>query len=237
VRLMLTQRQLELLKFIHKYSGLHHVSPNYDEMKEHLNLKSKSAIHSLVSALVSKGYLERLPNQARALRIVRFPEVTSLDGQQTFRGDNVLEGGKVSDTLNIKNNSQVRISFHGHIAAGMPLTVFENPEETIEIPDSFVMTSDKDNYFALRIVGQSMIEAGILDGDVVIMLKTSKVVSGDIVAALIDSDEVTLKRLRVLDSESDKVCLEAANRDFVDQVYHSSRVMIIGKLAHLIRKY
>ena len=234
---MLTQRQLELLKFIQQYSALHHVSPSYDEMRKHLNLKSKSAVHALISSLVSKGYLERLPNQARALKIVKFTEISSVQNQQTFRGDNVLEGGKINETLNIKNENLVSVSFHGDIAAGMPLTVFENPDETIEIPDSFFVAGNKENYFALRIVGQSMIEAGILDGDIVIMLKTNKVTCGDIVAALVDSDEVTLKRLRVLESESDKVCLEAANRDFVDQVYHSSRVVIIGKLAHLVRKY
>jgi repressor LexA len=237
---MITQRQLQLLQFIEQHIKINYISPSYDEMKEALGLNSKSAVHSLVTALESKEYIRRLPNRARGIELIKAAPVPHFQETEVqMRGDNVLDGGSVSETLNVSTHeSSVELPFHGNIAAGMPLNVFENPGEVIDVPASFLSAHRAiTDYFALKIVGYSMIEAGILDGDVVIMLKTNQVVSGDIVAALIDGDEVTLKRLVTDDHDPESICLEAANRDFIDQRYHVSRVEIIGKLAQLVRKY
>ncbi len=232
---MLTPKQLTLLQFMSKYLAQNGVIPSYDEMRLALGLKSKSGIAALIQELERKGYVRKVVNKARALEILKFPEETN--APKEYVGDNVLEGGDVSHMLGIdaRQPSSAYITVHGNIAAGLPLEVFERGDEKIELPQSLLGGSRSvEDYFALRIVGSSMVEAGIIDGDIVVLLKTNTAKPGEIVAALIDHDEVTLKRFHV---HQENIVLEPANKDFIPQEYAIERVKILGRLAHLIRKY
>jgi repressor LexA len=231
---MLTPQQHKLLKFIDSFQKQNGIVPSYEEMKQALGLKSKSGIAGLMHALEQKGYVRRIANRARALEVIKMVPLAHDQKNLKYSGDNVSEGGDVREILNEKG-AVVEIPFYGHIAAGLPLHVFEQEGEKLEIPASLVSESHSINdYFALKIVGNSMIEAGIIDGDIVILLKSNKANSGDIVAALIDHDEVTLKRFHLM---HESIILEPANKDFIPQEYAPERVKIIGRLAHLIRKY
>ena len=234
---MLTKKQYQLFDFIKTYQDRTGVAPSYEEMKEALNLKSKSGVAAYIQALIEKNYIRKLTNKARAIEILKGTEAFHKEETRRFSGDNVMTGGTLSEAFSSgRGDGSVQIALHGSIAAGLPLEVFESIEETVEIPEALLNPArPSHDYFALKIVGLSMIEAGILDGDVVILEKTYKVASGDIIAALVDSEEVTLKKIYF--NSEDRVTLAPANRDFVAQEYAADRINIIGKLAGLLRNY
>lgn len=229
---MLTPQQLKLLKFIESFHAERGVIPSYEEMKTALGLKSKSGIAGLIQALENKRYIRRLANKARALEILK--PTLEVQPPARYTGDNVLDGGSVQDFLG-PQAAPASIPLCGDIAAGLPLHVFEQEGERVDLPKSLLSVGrTAHDYFALRVVGNSMIEAGIMDGDIVVLLKTNQAKTGDVVAALIDHDEVTLKRFHLM---PESIILEPANKDFMPQEYTQDRVQIMGRLAHLIRKY
>lgn len=232
---MLTKKQYKLLQFLDTYSRKHGAGPSYDEMREALELKSKSGIHSLINALVERGFCRRLENRARAVEIIKTPANQLRD----FTGDNVQSA---ADTMGYYDDhvSQpiVSLPLYGSIAAGLPIEAFQNEDEKVDVPAYLLgpsaAQSSKD-FFALRISGDSMKEAGILNGDIVILRRCVFAPEGTIVAALIDSAEVTLKRVSYKSAE--EVVLEPANRDHVSQSYDAGRVKIQGRLINLMRRY
>lgn len=217
---MLTKKQRELLILIHTRMKKGEVAPSFDEMRMELGLKSKSGIHRLITALVERGYLERLPNRARALEIKKLPE-----GYADPNDDdgNVVQ---IPTTSNI-----IEIPLYGRIAAGSPIEAIRDENGTVEIPPMMITQGD---HYALEVDGNSMIKAGINDGDTVIIKKTDQVRDGDIVVALVDGEEVTLKRLK---RDGSKIILIPENDEYSDQTYHAEQVQIQGKLASLLRTY
>ena len=241
---MLTRKQYELLIFIHQRIKESGIPPSFDEMRDALDLKSKSGIHRLVNALEERGYLRRLPNRARALEVVRLPESTpqSLASAQRSRGfqPSVIEGSQggsspMSASLGTPevadNDDVVEIPVMGRIAAGVPISAIETQSHSIQIPAEMISGGE---HFALEVRGDSMIEAGILDGDTVLIRRTSSAETGDIVVALIDDEEATLKRLR---RKGNSIALEAANPAYETRIFGPGRVRIQGKLAGLYRRY
>jgi repressor LexA len=232
---MLTRKQHELLRFIHDRLREDGVPPSFDEMKEALDLKSKSGIHRLIMALEERGFIRRLPNRARAIEVVRMPE-QSVPGQAP-RGrfsPNVIEGnlGKLRPKgLGDEANQNVSIPVMGRIAAGTPISAIQSRSHTISLPPDMLSTGE---HYALEVRGDSMIEAGILDGDTVVLRKQDNADNGDIIVALIDDEEATLKRLR---RRGSSIALEAANPAFETRVLGPDRVRIQGKLVSLLRKY
>ncbi len=224
---MLTTKQKELLLFIHERIKADGVSPSFDEMKEALNLASKSGIHRLIVALEERGFIRRLANRARALEVLKMPDSATPAapprGRQTFRPSVVgsKTPGMGRDTIPVL----------GRIAAGVPITAIQNEVDRVTPPEEY---ADSDAHYALEVKGDSMIEAGILDGDIVILRRTDSANSGDIVVALIDDEEATLKRLR---KKGDSVALEAANPAYETRIFGPDRVRVQGQLVALIRKY
>ncbi len=224
---MLTTKQKELLLFIHERIKADGVSPSFDEMKEALNLASKSGIHRLIVALEERGFIRRLANRARALEVLKMPDSATPAapprGRQTFRpsvvGSRPPEMGRNT------------IPVLGRIAAGVPITAIQNEVDRVTPPEEY---ADSDAHYALEVKGDSMIEAGILDGDIVILRRTDSANSGDIVVALIDDEEATLKRLR---KKGESVALEAANPAYETRIFGPDRVRVQGQLVALIRKY
>lgn len=217
---MLTKKQKELLLFIHDRMQEGEIAPSFDEMREALGLKSKSGIHRLITGLVERGYLERLPNRARALEVKRLPEGSS---------------GK-STTPSVKQTAMMAANMHsipmyGRIAAGSPIEAIRDENGTLDVPPTIIGNGD---HYALEVDGDSMINAGINNGDIVIIKKTDNVRDGDIVVALVDGEEVTLKRLK---RDKGKVILIPENDDYRDQVYNPDQVVIQGKLTSLMRTY
>lgn len=229
---MLTAKQKQLLLFIHKRIKETGVSPSFDEMKEALNLASKSGIHRLITALEERGFIRRLAHRARALEVLKLPESATPtappDGRQVFRPS--IVGGDVND-IGTPANAPFSIPVLGRIAAGVPIEAIQHEVDRVSAPMGL---PQGDNHFALEVVGESMIEAGILDGDVVILKRTDTAASGDIVVALIDEEEATLKRLR---KKGNSVALEAANPAFETRIFGPGRVRVQGKLVALIRRY
>lgn len=227
---MLTAKQKELLLFIHQRIKETGVSPSYDEMKDALNLASKSGIHRLITALEERGFIRRLAHRARALEVVKLPESAAPAapprGRQAFRPSLVGAGRDVG-----ARPAPSSLPVLGRIAAGVPIEAIQNEVSRIEAPEDL---SDEENYFALQVEGESMIEAGIHDGDLIILRRTDTATSNDIVVALIDETEATLKRLR---KRGDSVALEAANPAFETRIFGPDRVRIQGKLVALIRRY
>jgi repressor LexA len=226
---MLTKKQRELLLFINDRIKETGVSPSFDEMKEALDLASKSGIHRLITALEERGFLRRLAHRARALEVLKLPEsaVPQGSGRAPFRPSVVSEGRPA-------RGSAVRPSFipvMGRIAAGTAIEAIEHETHKVAAPDE---DFDPDTHFALEVSGESMINAGILDGDTVILKKTDHAVSGDIVVALINEETATLKRFR---KKGGSIALEAANPAFGTQIFGPDRVRIQGKLVALVRKY
>ena len=215
---MLTQKQKDLLILIHERMQNGDVAPSFDEMREELGLKSKSGIHRLITALVERGYLERLPNRARALEVKRLPE--GYDGSD-----------KASASQVIAANAMDSIPLYGRISAGSPIEAIRDENGSVELPPMMLGSGE---HYALEVDGDSMIKAGINDGDTVIIKKADQANDGDIVVALVDGEEVTLKRLRRQDG---KVILVPENDDYEDQVYSPDQVQIQGKLASLMRTY
>jgi repressor LexA len=216
---MLTKKQKELLLLIHEKMQEGEIAPSFDEMREALGLKSKSGIHRLITALVERGYLERLPNRARALEVKRLPE-----------GYNASEG-QASTASDVAANQLDSVPLYGRISAGSPIEAIRDENGSVELPPMMLGNGE---HYALEVDGDSMIKAGINDGDTVIIKKTNQANDGDIIVALVDGEEVTLKRLK---RKNGKVILVPENDDYKDQVYSPEQVIIQGKLSSLLRTY
>jgi repressor LexA len=235
-REMLTRKQSELLRFIHERLKETGVPPSFDEMKDALDLRSKSGIHRLIMALEERGFIRRLPNRARALEVLRMPESSTPAGSRPGRASfGVIEGnlGKsrpVSSDATDYNQS-IAIPVMGRIAAGTPISALQTRSHSIALPPDLLSSGD---HYALEVRGDSMIEAGILDGDTVVIKKQDTAESGDIVVALIDDEEATLKRLR---KRGASIALEPANSAYETRIFGPDRVNIQGKLVSLVRKY
>lgn len=231
---MLTRKQIELLKFIHERLQENGVPPSFDEMKEALNLRSKSGIHRLILALEERGFIRRLPNRARALEVLRLPETrVPQPGRQRF-SPSVIEGdlGKVrAPSAEAEAARSIAIPVMGRIAAGTPISAIQSRSHTVDLSPDFLSHGE---HFALEVRGDSMIEAGIFDGDLVVIRKQESADSGDIVVALIDDEEATLKRLR---RKGASVALEAANPNYETRIFGPDRVRVQGKLVSLVRRY
>ena len=203
---MLTLKQKELLDFIIDYFSSKNIYPTFDEMRNFLNIKSKSGVHKLLSSLEDKGIIERLPHKARAL--------------------------KLKKVIDFPKANERNLPFLGRIAAGNPIEAITGSFEQISVPNYLI--NNKDEHFTLEVTGDSMIEAGIYDGDIVVIRKMEVANSGDIVVALIDQNEVTLKRFR---SFKNSIALEPANKNYKIRIFGEDRVKIQGKLVGLIRKF
>ena len=236
---MLTKKQSDLLRFIHERLKESGVPPSFDEMKDALDLRSKSGIHRLILALEERGFIRRLPNRARALEVLRLPESATPRSAGARGGKfapSVIEGnlGRVrplNERFDDESDQQVAIPVMGRIAAGTPISAIQNRSHTINLPPDLLMSGE---HFALEVRGDSMIEAGILDGDTVVIKKQDNADTGDIVVALIDEEEATLKRLR---KRGASIALEAANPAYETRIFGPDRVRIQGKLVSLLRKY
>ena len=225
---MLTAKQKELLLYIHERIKETGVSPSFDEMKEALDLASKSGIHRLITALEERGFLRRLPHRARALEVLKMPDSAATaappKGRQSFRPSVVGEGRS-------NGASAAGIPILGQIAAGVPIEAIQSEVGRITPPEDLLGSGD---HFALEVKGDSMIQAGILDGDVVIIKRSETADSGDIVVALVDNEEATLKRLR---KRGNSIALEAANPAYETRIFGPDRVRVQGKLVAMIRRY
>ncbi|HZW15180.1 MAG TPA: transcriptional repressor LexA [Brevundimonas sp.] len=227
---MLTRKQHELLMFIHERIKETGVSPSFDEMKEALDLASKSGIHRLITALEERGFLRRLPHRARALEVVKLPEqATASRGRQPFRPD-VIEGGGRPFAAEPANDTR-ELSVMGKIAAGTPIAAIEHEQARYPVPETMLGAGE---HYMLEIEGDSMIEAGILNGDLVIIKSSDTATSGDIVVALVEGEEATLKRLR---RKGGSIALEPANRNYETRIFGPDQVEVQGKLVGLIRRY
>ena len=225
---MLTKKQKNLLVFINKEIRSSGVSPSYEEMKNYLNLKSKSGIHRLISALEERGFIRRLPHKARALEVLKLPETASANDIYNSFSPSVIKGGLDENNSTTEDNE---IPILGKIAAGSPVEAIQNEISRIPLP---VSLNKNDNFFGLKIQGDSMIEAGINDGDTVIIKKTDKADNGQIVVALIDDYEAMLKRIRV---KGKTVALESANKNYETKIFGPDRVKVQGVLVSLYRNF
>ena len=216
---MLTAKQHELLMFIHDRLGRTGVSPSFDEMREALELKSKSGVHRLISALEERKFIRRLPNRARALEIVKMPEVNVTAAAAAPRA-----------AAPIPANDTIEIPLHGRIAAGTPIEALQGTE-AFAVPAALLGPGE---HYALEVSGDSMVEEGILDGDFALIRKVDTARDGEIVVALIDDTEATLKTFR---HEGSMIRLDPANRQYEPQRYRPEQVQIQGRLAGLIRRY
>ena len=225
---MLTKKQKNLLLFINKKLRSSGVSPSYEEMKQSLNLKSKSGIHRLISALEERGFIKRLAHKARALEVIKLPETASANDIYNSFSPSVIKGGL--DETN-SNNNESEIPVLGNIAAGTPIEAIQNEVTRIPLPSNIEKNGE---YFGLKVNGDSMIEAGINDGDTVIIKKTDTAENGKIVVALIDNHEAMLKRLR---RKGKTVALESANRNYETKIFGPDRVKVQGVLVSLYRNF
>ena len=225
---MLTKKQKNLLLFINKKLRSSGVSPSYEEMKLSLNLKSKSGIHRLISALEERGFIRRLPHKARALEVIKLPETASANDIYNSFSPSVIKGGLDENTSNVKSSE---ISVLGKIAAGTPVEAIQNEVARIPLPANIEKNGE---YFGLKVQGDSMIEAGINEGDTVIVKKTNTADNGKIVVALIDDHEAMLKRIR---RKGKTVALESANRNYETKIFGPDRVKVQGVLVSLYRNF
>ncbi len=242
---MLTKKQHELLLFINKRLGDSGVCPSFDEMKEALGLKSKSGVHRLITGLEERGFIRRLAHRARALEVARLPEnlssvstpaATAREGSagrsgfapNVIRGDfgNALPGASVAQPA-----ETIQLPLYGRIAAGTPIEALRDNSQRIDIPATML---GRGEHYALEVDGDSMINAGILDGDTVVIERCETAENGAIVVALIDNNEVTLKRLR---RKGDSIALEPANPAYETRIFGPDRVKLQGRLAGLLRRY
>jgi repressor LexA len=233
---MLTRKQSELLRFIHERLKESGVPPSFEEMKDALDLRSKSGIHRLILALEERGFIRRLANRARALEVLRMPESTTpASGRGKKFSPSVIEGnlGRVRAAMaeDEDERGMIAIPVMGRIAAGTPITALQSRSHTISLPPDMLPPGE---HYGLEVRGDSMIEAGIFDGDTVVIRKQDTAETGDIVVALIDEEEATLKRLR---RRGASIALEAANPAYETRIFGPDRVRIQGKLVSLIRKY
>jgi len=225
---MLTKKQKNLLLFINKKIRGSGVSPSYEEMKNSLNLKSKSGIHRLISALEERGFIKRLAHKARALEVLKLPETASANDIYNSFSPSVIKGGL--DTKEHQNNLN-EVPVLGKIAAGTPIEAIQNEVSRVSIPEGL---SKNGEYFGLKVSGDSMLEAGINDGDTVIVKKTNSADNGQIVVALIDDHEAMLKRIR---KKGKVVALESANKRYETKIFGPERVKIQGVLVSLYRNF
>lgn len=219
---MLTAKQHELLNFIHQRLSATGVSPSFDEMREALDLKSKSGVHRLISALEERQFIRRLPNRARALEVVKMPDIAAPAVAAAAMAAKPITPVAANDTI--------EIPLHGRIAAGTPIEALQG-NEGFAVPAALLGPGE---HYALEVSGDSMVEEGILDGDYALIRKVDSARDGEIVVALIDNEEATLKTYR---REGQMIRLDPANRSYEAQRYDESRVMIQGRLAGLIRRY
>ncbi len=241
---MLTRKQHELLMFIHERMKESGIPPSFDEMKDALDLRSKSGIHRLITALEERGFIRRLPNRARALEVVRLPDSMnpSLGGKKARFEPAVIDGslGRVSTPPRrsapempgmSEAGGPVAIPVMGRIAAGTPISAIQDQSHTVVVPPEMLGGGE---HFALEVRGDSMIEAGIFDGDTVVIKRQDTAATGEIVVALVDDEEATLKRLR---RRGNSVALEAANPAYETRIFPPDRVKVQGRLVGLLRKY
>jgi repressor LexA len=233
---MLTRKQHELLMFIHERIKETGVSPSFDEMKDALDLASKSGIHRLITALEERGFLRRLAHRARALEVVKLPQQATTaapaGGRQAFRPQ-VVEGSRspVTAPISIAANDVRELSILGRIAAGVPIEAIQHERERLPVPEAMLGAGE---HYVLEVEGDSMIDAGILSGDYVVIRRTDQASSGEIVVALVEGETATLKRLR---RKGASIALEAANPKYQTQIYGPDQVEVQGKLVGLIRRY
>jgi repressor LexA len=235
-RQMLTRKQFELLRFIHERLTEAGVPPSFDEMKDALDLRSKSGIHRLITALEERGFIRRLPNRARAIEVIKLPDSVGHGlGSARSRGftPSVIEGdlGRVRATSEDDGGRPVAVPVMGRIAAGTPIEAIQTRSHIINMPPDLLSAGE---HFALEVRGDSMIEAGILDGDIALIRKSEAADTGDIVVALIDDEEATLKRFR---RRGASIALEPANTAYEVRILPPNRVRIQGKLVGLFRRY
>ncbi len=229
---MLTRKQLDLLEFIHKRVQRDGVPPSFDEMKEALSLRSKSGIHRLITALEERGFIRRLAHRARAIEIIKLPDAMS---KPTGFHPRVIEGDKVDpprDALPIENIHALEIPIMGRIAAGLPIEAIPDGAENVAVPGT--MLQGNGHHYALEVKGDSMIDAGINDGDVVVIREGHTAENGDIVVAIVENNEATLKRFR---RKGNMIALEAANEAYETRMLRDDQVKVQGKLVGLIRTY
>jgi repressor LexA len=235
---MLTEKQKELLLFIYTRMQDSGVPPSFDEMKDALDLKSKSGIHRLITALVERGFIRRLPHRARAIEVIRLPENSGEARTAARRGGfqpSVIEGSRSRELSappsTFIDSRTVSVPVMGRIAAGTPISAIQNHTHDIACPPDLLTNGE---HFALEVKGDSMIEAGILDGDIVVIRRCDTAENGDIVVALVDQEEATLKRLR---KKGTTIALEAANPEFKTRIFGPDQVDIQGRLVGLLRRY
>jgi repressor LexA len=235
---MLTRKQFELLRFIHERLKEAGVPPSFDEMKDALDLRSKSGIHRLITALEERGFIRRLPNRARAIEVIKLPESVAhgfgAGGRTRGFTPSVIEGnlGRVRGGSDEDSSRPVAVPVMGRIAAGTPIEAIQTKSHVINMPAD--MLSSSGEHFALEVRGDSMIEAGILDGDIAMLRRIDTADTGDIVVALIDEEEATLKRFR---RRGASIALEPANTAYEVRILPPNRVRIQGKLVALFRRY
>lgn len=238
---MLTRKQHELLLFIHQRLKETGIPPSFDEMKEALDLASKSGIHRLITALEERGFIRRLPNRARALEVLRLPDsiAPGLNAAKKF-SPSVIEGSlgrkpepsrPVAASNDDDAGSAIAIPVMGRIAAGVPIDAIQHRTHSISVPPDMISGGE---HYALEVKGDSMIEAGIFDGDTVIIRNANSASPGEIVVALVDDEEATLKRFR---RKGASIALEAANPAYETRIFGPDRVKVQGKLVGLIRRY
>jgi repressor LexA len=239
---MLTRKQHELLLFIHERLRESGIPPSFDEMKDALDLASKSGIHRLITALEERGFIRRLPNRARALEVIKLPDSLSQSpvAQRRF-APSVIEGslGRAAPPARLPVRSDndddvtrsIGIPMMGRIAAGVPISAIQHQTSTIACPPDLLGQGD---HYALEVKGDSMIEAGIFDGDTVLIKRSDSCNTGDIVVALVDDEEATLKRFR---KKGASIALEAANPAYETRIFGPDRVRVQGKLVGLMRRY
>jgi repressor LexA len=229
---MLTRKQHELLMFIHERIQETGVSPSFDEMKEALDLASKSGIHRLITALEERGFIRRLAHRARALEVTKLPEQATAGaprGRAGFKPGVIQGGGRPGGTE--PANDTRELSLLGKIAAGTPIAAIQHERERYPVPEAMLGAGE---HYMLEIEGDSMIEAGILNGDLVVIKRVDTASSGEIVVALVEGEEATLKRLR---KKGGSIALEPANRNYETRIFGPDQVEVQGKLVGLIRRY
>lgn len=228
---MLTRKQHELLMFIHERIKETGVSPSFDEMKEALDLASKSGIHRLITALEERGFLRRLPHRARALEVVKLPQQATAAAPPKGRAPFKPQLVETSQAIPAAANDSRELPILGRIAAGTPIEAIQQERDRLPVPEAMLGAGE---HFVLEVQGDSMINAGILDGDFVVIRRTDAANSGDIVVALVMGEEATLKRLR---RKGASIALEAANPAYETRIFGPDQVAVQGKLVGLIRRY
>ena len=235
---MLTRKQHELLTYIDEKLRETGISPSYDEMKDALRLRSKSGIHRLITGLVERGFIRRLPHRARALEVLKLPENMESKAlvfpsqrktgfsANVITGQFAMSGAKVEAEMGL-----LQLPIYGRIAAGTPIEALRDPSSTISVPATMLSSGE---HYALEVEGDSMIEAGILNGDTVLILRSDSAENGAIVVALVEDQEVTLKRLR---RKGDSIALEPANKSYETRIFGPDQVQVQGRLVGLIRSY